>query len=933
MCASSPTLLTALRGLRRPSDDADGTPRFAYTVAADVDEQVDLGGIAVTTPGNFHRTVPLRFDHILSGVRFLVDDSHMASCLKQVRVKGVHGSAIYRYSTEPYDFTDPDDPSNPNINPDNRPDKPGQTPGGQEPQKGVWTMTDTPDCTYTLHEDDFFGSAREPLLSEWSQEGGDEYWCVTDPDRMFMLMPQVLPDNATIEATFVDDGETIIMEGRIGGKDEDGTQREWLQGHIYTYVITTYDVEYVLKLVKKGGAYPYAGGFDDKTVVSYARYYDKSGNLRKIVPVEWKPIFYDKNGNEVTAPNWVTVTYDREPGREKDYRPQNVAHGAFTFKNADEFARLHEDSVCCGHVQVMPQGALLNTPAFNTLRNAPFVGTEADPVNLAGIWNNDPSATISTANCYMINGPGYYNIPLVYGNAIKNGVVNPICWHSTDAPIKYGSPSFQNHLGNAIDNAYIKNCGATIHDAAIMSTFNQHAVQLVHLSDDYLTIYVDPQFIDQGSTVVVIRDTNGDIMWSWHLWLTDNNPYKKNIRTVHTNKSERFDFMTVNLGWHTRDGYGYTAERAVYWKPAQQRRKSKYQNPEHEEDAGLYITKNRYRITQDKYYRTDTGFAPNYNWGRKDPLMRTVHRGMNRFLDIRALYSNAALTTHDITNTETYTLSQGYYFMKQFTPGESVRVPWAIPTFHNLSWRADTVETDYGPAFSYESNEGSTTNAVYVTWWTGNRDYILRPGPVPKKITEIGFANLWPSGRSPNGGGSMNNYYDFTRYDDLWCINQDGLGYLSHEQGDRVPIKTVYDPCPPGFMVPPNRAFDRLNASNGDFWSESYSFNIYGLDFPAMPFLSGRIGHGYAPNGMGTNYYGVYSEIEDVPDRKIYPAYAYFYPFTESLFGNTMTLWTADVSVCKGLIIGSFYNVTGNFIVRPDANTGSQWQHGANVWH
>ncbi|MDE5688592.1 MAG: hypothetical protein K2I18_08220, partial [Paramuribaculum sp.] len=614
--------------------------------------------------------------------------------------------------------------------------------------------------------------------------------------------------------------------------------------------------------------------------------------------------------------------------------------GSFTFKDAEDFARNHEDSVCCGHVQVMPQGALLNTPAFKTLRAAPFVGTEADPVNLAGIWNNDPSATISTANCYMINGPGYYNIPLVYGNAIKNGAVNPICWHSTDAPMKYGSPSFQNHLGNAIDNAYIKNCGATIHDAAIMSTFNQHAVQLVHLSDDYLTIYVDPEFIDQGSTVVVIRDTNGDIMWSWHLWLTYLNPYKDKgaICTVPTRTGETFEFMTANLGWHTNDGNGYTAARAIYWKPAQQRRKSKYQSDQHEEESGLYITKNRYRITQDKYIRTSSGFAPNYNWGRKDPLMRTVHGDKNK-INIRGLYNNLLLTTHG-NNGDEYTLRQGYYFFKNFTPGESVKVPWAIPTFYNLSWRMDTIMTDYGPAVQPEINEGATTNTYYATWWTGNRDGIYRPGPVPLKKELWNASGVWPGG-VPNGAGPLGTYANYTRYDDLWCINQDGLGYLSHEQGDRVPIKTVYDPCPPGFMVPPNRAFDNLNSSTGDYRFGMYSFMDYNLHFPAMPFLSNRIGRATVVFDNGgfimSNYYGVYEEVNGQPFANEYLDYAYFYPFTQSLFGQTMTVWTSDVSALRHgentFIIGSFYNVTGSFIVNPApllAANGSTMQMGGS---
>ena len=910
-------------GLTQSEDDADGTPRFAYTVAADVDEQVDLGGIAVTTPGNFHRTVPLRFDHILSGVRFLVDDSHMASCLKQVRVKGVHGSAIYKYSTEPYDFTDPDDPSNPNINPDNRPDKPGQTPGGQEPQKGVWTMTDAPNCTYTLHEDDFFGSAREPLLSEWSQEGGDEYWCVTDPDRMFMLMPQVLPDNATIEATFVDDGETIIMEGRIGGKDEDGTQREWLQGHIYTYVITTYDVEYVLKLVKKGGAYPYAGGFDDKTVVSYARYYDKNGNLRKIVPVEWTPIFYNKAGEEVPAPDWAKVIYDREPGRAKDYRPETVAHGAFTYKDAEEFAKLHEDSVCCGHVHVEEQYALFNDPHTKALRDAAPLGSEANPVNLAGIWNGDRTNTISTANSYVINAPGYYNIPLVYGNGIKGGAPNAKAWEHTMAVNANRPYSFLTHLGSHISDPYLKNT-ATISTAAIITTNIQHAVQLVHLSNDFLTIYVDSTYIGQGNTTVCVRDAGGNIMWSWHLWTTDYNPYKS-TRAVPNRIGETYDFMEVNLGWVYPENADSDPKRAVYWKPAQQRRKSKYQSPEHEEDAGLYITKNRYRIIQDQYVASLSGYAPYYNWGRKDALLRTIHlpgnMPANEFGNtlIPYKYSYRWLFDNKELKSGGQSLRSGHWYYGQFSLDEAIRVPWAMETIYQLA---------HGDDFVYE---GSTQVDYHITWWKGKYTEIHNVGsglgavPVPIKS-----GGTWPIGKF-NGTGLSPFQTDYDNYLDLWCIGQNDESYLDEIDGSAAHqvIKSVYDPCPPGFMVPPNRAFDRLNSSTGDWIPiagtkmSTYHFNEYQLDLPPMPFLSARIG------GKGVNYTTRVPQwdMDEGFTRDGYLDYSYCMPMEESLYNNSTSLWTADVTGNwyggHYYITGSIYNITLGFVTNPGAGIGA----------
>ena len=39
----------------------------------------------------------------------------------------------------------------------------------------------------------------------------------------------------------------------------------------------------------------------------------------------------------------------------------------------------------------------------------------------------------STANSYIISAPGFYSIPLVYGNAIKDGNDNPASYQTTNS--------------------------------------------------------------------------------------------------------------------------------------------------------------------------------------------------------------------------------------------------------------------------------------------------------------------------------------------------------------------------------------------------------------------------------------------------------------------------------------------------------------------
>ena len=46
----------------------------------------------------------------------------------------------------------------------------------------------------------------------------------------------------------------------------------------------------------------------------------------------------------------------------------------------------------------------------------------ATDLSLMDIYGNTVSRT--TANCYVVSKPGFYKIPMVYGNAIKNGATN-----------------------------------------------------------------------------------------------------------------------------------------------------------------------------------------------------------------------------------------------------------------------------------------------------------------------------------------------------------------------------------------------------------------------------------------------------------------------------------------------------------------------------
>ena len=105
---------------------------------------------------------------------------------------------------------------------------------------------------------------------------------------------------------------------------------------------------------------------------------------------------------------------------------------------------------------------------------------------------------MSTANCYMVHTAGDYKLPLVYGNAIKNGAANSAAW--TGVTNEYTTATFPNHNGDAINAPWItkaatgdgvdKGMGIAVDKAELLWQDAQGLVTAVGIDGDYLTLTV-----------------------------------------------------------------------------------------------------------------------------------------------------------------------------------------------------------------------------------------------------------------------------------------------------------------------------------------------------------------------------------------------------------------------------------------------------------
>ena len=403
-------------------------------------------------------------------------------------------------------------------------------------------------------------------------------------------------------------------------------------------------------------------------------------------------------------------------------------------------------------------------------------GSPNAPLDLSYIYDGAQN----TANSYIINGYGYYKLPLVYGNAIKNGAVNT---KSFNPGITTGGalPSFLNHNNGAIASPYIYEMVTDVADATLVWMDASGLVSNVRLVDDnkYLAFDVYHESIVQGNAVVAVRDEAGDILWSWHIWVT---PLVKNTKAgteydltrnnTTYNYNYSYNFMKVNLGYATAAtrSYGSRYVRLTI------------------EQTGTGALPLQTTIRQDPGVNTSaqitTGQSnPYWQWGRKDPM----------------------------------------------PPGSGISTGSSAPFANRTLWFG---RKDNTTSYAYDGLAGGTSSVTVGTSIKRPHTFIYRSS-----------VQDWSNTTHPNRWDADNTTVT-----------------SSTVLADIDVVKTVYDPSPVGFKMPPASAwtgFVRSSTANGTFVSgQGWDFYLteVGTGTHSMyPFT------GYRPYGNG--HTGAFSDV------------------------------------------------------------------------
>jgi len=279
-----------------------------------------------------------------------------------------------------------------------------------------------------------------------------------------------------------------------------------------------------------------------------------------------------------------------------------------------------------------------------TLQNAAPLGTATAPYNLSNATG--AAAVQNTANCYVISAPGHYMIPLVYGNAIKNGQTNSSAYQK-GSEANNTLKNFVDQEGYAITDPWIEktNNGAN-RGIDLAWTIWSDEKDLVKLASNnglyraadgnlYIKFEVTKENIKSGNAVVAVRrswqtqrqeqrqqgrkkvwvtvtETHQQTLWSWHLWFAPKNALDK--ITVTNKQGNKYDFTNEALGWKPTawKGTSYSTPRTVKVKVEQTLGNNG-------DKQSAVIT-----ITQKPATTTRTGYTTLYQWGRKDAFPGTT---------------------------------------------------------------------------------------------------------------------------------------------------------------------------------------------------------------------------------------------------------------------------------------------------------------------
>lgn len=732
---------------------AASSPKFDYAVPAEVVDQQDVLVAINDYAANYCATADIDFAHALTAVQFVTDVPNIV--IKEVKIKGVYHKGTYSYI-----YNDDSQAKTSNV------------------AEG-WTVDESSKADYTL-------SGLNVAV-----DGGDV--TINEGKNVFMLMPQTVPAGATVEVTLMD------TEGHYAGQDltipVSIAGFEWKQGQNVKYKLSANDenTEYFFDVVNnRADNVPFYGGKGSYKVQSYKVITDRFRRVR-IEPVAWSVTDIPAGYEFPVGLNQLSVLSGNGVSSDTEWEEVDFNYSVLpNLEKADGVA------ASASHETFIPEGYTL-------------IGSKTAPLDLSMCdIHNYGTGVQNTSNCYLVRSPGYYMFPLVYGNAIKNGVdnVNAYTSNVTEASVTATAESMVGSKNNSGVVTYTShgNVSATV---KVLKQFRDHAngsgngvegnpitqpwitkqpsvngavyeagsaevvwqdepclvteVELCKVNgNDYMRFRLHEQSICNGNAVLAVKNTKGEIMWSWHIWVTRvygnahtkdlvnrrvlGNYSPKNVQSW-TREESSFKILSYPVGYCPADTKTYRPRTiAVNFAQNEAGGKTDVMNINQAGDLT--------NPTANMVVKQDIN-SLYYQWGRKDPMLPRGEGGNDK-----PYYDNAG-------NRHTAVQKSGYASEKT--------IAWTIQ-HPEMFTSAQTVKYMTG------SSSAPATAVEYRNWC--NEVYI----------------NLWNA-----------NCKSLPMFSYTLNMTPDKFHAQFNNLVNTEVVKTVYDPCPQGMEMPRIDAFSGVN--------------------------------------------------------------------------------------------------------------------------
>ena len=570
----------------------------------------------------------------------------------------------------------------------------------------------------------------------------------TGDNFTFYMIPQVLTGNSvTAYVHFTDNTEiTATLKG------------EWKAGTTRTLKLseTNSTWQYVLTPTDPSRA----ANYDETTSQPYGitSYRQAPNGTRQAVA--WKVIGYDANNDGTFSmaekPDWLT-SLSKTEGNGGTAAEQGTAT---LTKDVTDLLKLRNDG----------------------LKNATALGSASAPYDLSTHDLNGATTARNTANSYLISAPGHYRIPLVYGNAIKNGNDNPSSYKTSNTGT-YILSTFKDHLNHDITNPWIEKsntANANIDGAKIVWSDEKDLVTsptIAHVGGDgYLDFEVKATDIKSGNAVVAVTK-GGTVVWSWHLWFAPKSALNKIEVTNY--QGVKYNFTEETLGWKPKGEIStYNAPRTVKVKVEQT-----IANGGTKQFTVINITQNNGGKKE--------GISTHYQFGRKDAFPGMDETQLPQGSINKNAGDNMSIT-NGIQNPQNFYTWGGSWYNN----------PPAGYSYYNL-WSVDNTTT------------GWNDNAVVKT--------VYDPCPVGFKMpASNAFTGFTSNGQYQSGAANINA----NGTADSWDKFSAAYGHNFYTNSSKN--ATIFFPAS-GFRYNSDGSLN-IVGSYGYYWSAVPSYTYYGCN-------------------------------------------------------------------------------------------------------